>query len=294
LRILLTGRNGQVGWELERKLAPLGEVIATERATLDLADPDAIRRVVRETKPDVIVNAAAYTAVDKAESEPELAMRINGIAPGVLAEEAKRLGALLLHYSTDYVFDGDKTTPYVEDDPPNPINVYGKTKLEGERAIQAVGCRHLILRTSWVYGARGRNFLLTMLRLGDQKLEIRVVDDQRGAPTWARDIAEATVTMLLQPDPSTGLYHVVATGETTWCGFAKKVMQLAGLPVSVIPIATAEYPTRARRPTNSRLAIDKLRAALGQGMPDWVESLEHCLAELRHMGPAGPYVGSIP
>ena len=196
MKILLTGRNGQVGWELERALAPLGEVVATDRSTLDLADPDAIRRVVREVKPEIIVNAAAYTAVDKAESEPELAMRINGFAPGVLAEEAKRLGALLVHYSTDYVFDGEKATPYVEEDEPNPINVYGRTKLAGERAIQASGCRHLILRTSWVYGARGKNFLLAILRKARDAQELRVVADQVGAPTSVELVARSTLAAL--------------------------------------------------------------------------------------------------
>jgi dTDP-4-dehydrorhamnose reductase len=189
-RILLTGKNGQVGWELQRTLATLGEVVTLDRQDLDLADPDSIRRVVREHKPNLIVNAAAYTAVDKAEEESDLAMVINGTAPGILAEEAKRLSAAIIHYSTDYVFDGSKNTPYTEEDAPNPLNVYGRTKLAGERAIQAVGAPYLILRTSWVYGMRGKNFLLTILRLARERNEIKVVNDQIGAPTWSRIIAQ--------------------------------------------------------------------------------------------------------
>ena len=186
MKILLTGKNGQVGWELQRTLAPLGEVVAVDRQALDLANPDAIRALIREVKPALIVNPAAYTAVDKAESEPELAMAVNGIAPGIMAEEAKRLGAAMIHYSTDYVFDGTQTSPYTEKDRPNPGNVYGKTKLAGEQAIQAVGVPHLILRTSWVYGSRGRNFLLTILRLAQERDELKIVDDQIGAPTSSR------------------------------------------------------------------------------------------------------------
>jgi len=284
LRILLTGRNGQVGWELERKLAPLGEVIATDRATLDLADPDAIRRVVRETNPDVIVNAAAYTAVDKAESEPELAMRINGIAPGVLAEEAKRLGALLVHYSTDYVFDGEKATPYVEDDPPNPLNVYGKTKLEGERAIQASGCRRLILRTSWVYGARGKNFLLTVLRLATERPELRVVHDQVGAPTWCRALAEASVVAIpkaLREPAANGLFHATNAGETSWFGFAQEALRLTNWRTPVRAISAIEYPTSAARPANSVLDNRKLHKMFDIALPDWQTSLAGCIREIR-------------
>jgi len=284
LRILLTGRNGQVGWELERKLAPLGEVIATDRATLDLADPDAIRRVVRETKPDVIVNAAAYTAVDKAESEPELAMRINGFAPGVLAEEAKRLGALLLHYSTDYVFDGEKTTPYVEDDPPNPLNVYGRTKLEGERAIQASECRHLILRTSWVYGARGKNFLLTILRLAGERQELRVIDDQVGAPTTSGMIAAATAVLLpgvMKDAQAQSLYHISASGATSWYGFAREILMRTGLRNRVIPISSRQYSAAARRPRKSVLDNGLIIARLGIRLATWMDGLQSTLEELR-------------
>ena len=271
MRILLTGRNGQVGWELERKLAPLGEVIATDRATLDLAEPDAIRRAVREAKPQIIVNAAAYTAVDQAESEPELAMQINGSAPGVLAEEAKRLGALLVHYSTDYVFDGEKATPYLEDDPPNPINVYGKTKLEGERAIQAVGCRHLILRTSWVYGARGKNFLLTILRLASEGRELRVVDDQIGAPTASFAISQATAQLVRAG--ARGLYHLCAAGAASWCGFARAILAQAGIAAPVTAIRTEDYPTPARRPRNSRLDCTRLLKDHGLALAPWEEAL---------------------
>ena len=284
MRILLTGRNGQVGWELERKLAPLGEVIATDRATLDLADPDAIRRVVRETKPDVIVNAAAYTAVDKAESEPELAMRINGFAPGVLAEEAKRLGALLLHYSTDYVFDGEKTTPYVEDDPPNPLNVYGRTKLEGERAIQASECRHLILRTSWVYGARGKNFLLTILRLAGERQELRVIDDQVGAPTTSGMIAAATAVLLpgvMKDAQAQSLYHISASGATSWYGFAREILMRTGLRNRVIPISSRQYSAAARRPRKSVLDNGLIIARLGIRLATWMDGLQSTLEELR-------------
>jgi len=271
LRILLTGRNGQVGWELERALAPLGEMIATDRSTLDLTSEEQIRSVVRAVKPNVIVNAAAYTAVDKAESEPELAMRINGFAPGVLAEEAKRLGALLVHYSTDYVFDGEKATPYVEEDEPNPINVYGRTKLEGERAVKASGCRHLILRTSWVYGTRGKNFLLTMLRLARERSELRVVDDQVGAPTSSRAIARATVECLGRSPQ--GLYHFSARGKVTWCGFAHAILARARIDTPVVAIRSEDYPTPARRPRNSCLDCSRLRADCGVSIASWEEML---------------------
>jgi dTDP-4-dehydrorhamnose reductase len=289
LRILLTGRNGQVGWELERKLAPLGEVIATDRATLDLADPDQIRRVVREAEPEVIVSAAAYTAVDKAESEPEVAMRINAFAPGVLAEEAKRLGALLVHYSTDYVFDGEKATPYVEDDTPNPINVYGKTKLDGERAIQAVACSHLILRTSWVYGPRGKNFLLTILRAAREKPEVRVVDDQIGAPTSSFSVAHATVEILRatqRAGTQKGTFHVTASGRTSWFAFAVAIVTRAGILTSVIPVTSDEYSGVAKRPRNSLLDNARLATSFGFGLTHWREGLEEVWArsELTALG----------
>ena len=282
MRILLTGRNGQVGWELERTLGPLGEVIAFDRAGLDLAKPDEIVARVREVKPDVIVNPAAYTAVDKAESEPDLAMAINGTAPGILAEEAKRLGALLVHYSTDYIFDGEKEGPHVETDAPNPLSVYGTSKLAGERAIAASGADHLIFRTSWVYASRGKNFLLTILRLAREKPELRVVADQYGAPTWARDIATATALVLGRrpagADIPSGIYHLTAAGRTTWHGFARKIVELVALSTPVVPITTADYPTAAKRPMNSVLDGTRLQQAFRIGLPVWGHSVELCAA----------------
>jgi len=284
-RILLTGINGQVGWELQRCLQPLGEIIACDRAGLDLADPDRLRAVVREVKPAIIVNPAAYTAVDKAESETEQAMALNATAPGILAEEARRLDALFVHYSTDYVFAGTGTTPYGETDATGPTNVYGKSKLAGEQAIQAVGCRHLILRTSWVYGRRGANFLRTMLRLAAERDELSVVDDQFGAPTWSRMIAQTTALLLARHHGQTGLYHFVAGGETTWHGFAEAIVDLAaqrGLIDKTIPvrrIASAEFPTPATRPANSRLDCQRLANDFGLRQPDWLDQLKLCLAE---------------
>ena len=266
MKVLLTGRNGQVGWELARLLPP-AEVVSTGRAELDLADADAIRRVVRDARPQLIINTAAYTAVDKAESEPELAMRINGTAPGVLAEEAKRSGAMLVHYSTDYVFDGTKSTAYVEDDAPNPLSAYGRTKLAGERAIQASGCRHLILRTSWVYGPRGKNFFLTIARKASAGERLRVVDDQRGVPTTSAFLAEKTRALLAKD--ASGLMHLVPAGDTTWYGFAREIVSLTGSRSEVQPIKTGEFPAAARRPANSVLDNRKATAVLGVLMPDW-------------------------
>ena len=271
MKILLTGRNGQVGWELERSLAPLGQVIATDLATLDLADADATRLAVRAAKPDVIVNAAAYTAVDKAESERDLAHAINATAVGVLAEETKRLGALLVHYSTDYVFDGTKPSPYVEDDAPNPVNVYGASKLAGERAVQASGCGYLILRTSWVYGPRGSNFLLTMLRLARERPELQVVDDQFGAPTSSLAIARATAQLLRRG--AGGLYHLTAAGAVTWCGFARAILARAGIATPVRAIRTEDYPTPAKRPRNSRLDCSRLRKDFDLALAPWEDQL---------------------
>jgi dTDP-4-dehydrorhamnose reductase len=292
---MLTGKNGQVGWELQRTLAPLGEVVALDRQQLDLANPDQIRARVREIKPSLIVNAAAYTAVDRAEEEPELAMAVNGVAPGILAEEAKRLNAVIVHYSTDYVFDGTKTTPYTEEDVPNPINVYGKTKLAGERAIQAVGVPHLILRTSWIYGLHGKNFLLTILRLAREREELKIVDDQIGAPTWSRMVAEATAQILARlyspftshPLPFTdlsGIYHLSAGGQTSWYGFAKAMLELDPNRAEQVcrqlkPILTAEYPTFARRPAYSVLSNAKLKAAFGIVLPGWEQGLSLALQE---------------
>lgn len=286
--ILLTGKNGQVGFELARALAPLGTLHAHDRATLDLANADALRCACRGLKPDLIVNAAAYTAVDRAESEPDLAHAINARAPGVLAEEARRLGAVLVHYSTDYVFDGTKRTPYLETDRTNPINEYGRTKLAGEQAIGAVGCKHLIFRTSWVYGPRGKNFLLTMLALAKTRDELRIVDDQRGAPTTSRFLAETTVAALraipAQGVPS-GIHHMTPGGQTTWCRFARTIFQRfaghAGFRApNVIPIPSSEFPTPARRPAYSVLSSDKLRAAFGIETPPWEALLVACLADI--------------
>jgi dTDP-4-dehydrorhamnose reductase len=271
LRIFLTGRTGQVGWELERALPALGDLVATERSQLDLTDADAIRRIVREARPEVIVNAGGYTAVDRAESERELAMAINAAAPGVLAGEARRLGALLVHYSTDYVFDGEKREPYVEDDAPNPLNAYGASKLAGEQAIITSGCRHLILRTSWVYGPRGSNFMLTILRVARERTELRVVDDQVGAPTSSLAIARATVQLLR--GRGEGLYHVSAQGKTSWCGFARAILGRAGITTPVVPIRSEDYPSPARRPRNSLLDNARLRGAFHVSLPSWEEGL---------------------
>lgn len=290
-RILVTGKNGQVGWELQRSLAASGEIIALDSNAMDLADPDAVRRTVREVRPDIIVNPAAYTAVDKAESEPELADAVNGIAPGILAEEAKLLGAILVHYSTDYVFDGSKPTPYVEGDVPNPQSVYGKTKLAGEQAVCASGCKHLIFRTSWVYGVHGGNFVKTMLRLARERNELRIVADQFGAPTWAKDIANSTAAALHNwqqvawDDRLSGLYHLTAAGRTSWHQFAETIIHearkydtaLAAKTIAVNPIATHEYPLPAKRPANSVLANDKVCSAFGIAMPEWRDSLAECV-----------------
>lgn len=288
-RILVTGKAGQVGTELAGALAPLGEVVALDRIELDLTDAQAIRATVREVKPHVIVNAAAHTAVDRAEAEPELALAVNGIAPGILAEEARACGAWLVHYSTDYVFDGGKVGPYTEDDLPNPLGVYGKTKLAGERAIQATGGSHLILRTSWVYGARGRNFYLTIRRLAAERDELKIVSDQVGAPTWCRDIARATASMLerIRKTPSqeanalSGTYNLTAEGSCSWHGFASAIVEEAtpaGRKPRVVSIPTSEYPTPAARPLNSVLTHEKLKQTFGITLPNWRDSLRACVA----------------
>lgn len=274
MRILLTGARGQLGSELARRLPALGELIATDQSELDLADADAILRAVRATKPGLIVNCAAYTAVDRAESEPALAHAVNGRAPGVLAEEAKRLGALLVHYSTDYVFDGEKRIPYTEDDSPCPLNVYGRTKLAGEEAVRASGCRHLVLRTSWLYAARGRNFVLAIARKAAAGEPLRVVDDQTGVPTSAGFLADSTMRILARTDGPEGLYHVVPCGSTTWYEFARAIVARLGLNVTVTPIRTADYPSPARRPPYSVLDSGRARAAFGLWMPDWREVFE--------------------
>ncbi|MES2129005.1 MAG: dTDP-4-dehydrorhamnose reductase [Pseudomonadota bacterium] len=284
MKILLTGATGQVGYELERSLQGLGQVVAVDRARMDLADLDQVRRVIREVQPQLIVNPAAYTAVDKAESEPALALRINGEAPGVMAEEAKRLGAAMVHYSTDYVFDGTKSGAYVETDPTCPINVYGQSKLAGEQAIAAAGIDHLILRTSWVYGMHGKNFLLTMLRLGAEREEVRVVADQFGAPTWSRTIADATALILAQAraggdawwERNGGMYHLCSGGQTSWCGFAAAIMAQAQLACRTTPIPASDYPVPARRPANSVMDTGRLRSRFGE-LPDWQVGLRLCV-----------------
>lgn len=290
-KILLTGKNGQVGWELQRTLAPLGQVIALDSVALDLADADAVRRKVREIQPHIIVNPAAYTAVDKAESELALAMSINGVAPGIFAEEAKKLNALFVHYSTDYIFDGSKVGAYVEEDMPNPLGVYGKTKLAGEQAIRAVGGNHLILRTSWVYGARGKNFLLTMLRLARERSELRIVDDQIGAPTWCRSLGEITAQILAQlyaPGAGkeelarvSGTYHLTSAGSVSWHGFAAEIIRLAEIQPApnLVAIPSREYPTPAVRPMNSLLSNDKLLRVFGLQAGSWQDNLQLCMQE---------------
>jgi dTDP-4-dehydrorhamnose reductase len=291
MRILVTGGAGQLGWELRRTLAIFGEVVAPSRDILDLASVDSIVAAVRGVRPSLIVNAAAYTAVDKAESESELAMKINGDAPRILAEEAALRNAALIHYSTDYVFDGRKAEPYREDDEAAPINVYGRTKLAGEQGVMAAKAAHLIFRTSWVYGSRGRNFLLTMLRLAKERKELKVVDDQVGAPTSARLIAEATAGAIAKNFADGeldldrfrqmgGLYHLTAAGRTTWYGFAQAILTGKEGMAKVSPIPTSGYPTPARRPQNSVLDNSKLEKQFGFSLPDWKVGLQLCIEEL--------------
>lgn len=278
MKILLTGSNGQLGKELAARLQGLGELTATDRARLDLADPDAIRRLVRELQPGLIVNAAAYTAVDLAESQQELAMRVNGEAPGVLAEEAKLVGARLVHYSTDYVFDGRKATPYLESDAPHPLSVYGRSKLAGELAIAGAGCSHLILRTSWVYAPHGKNFFLTIARKAQAGENLRVVDDQTGVPTSASFLAAATVAILGHRATEQSLYHVVPGGHTTWCGFARAIVARLGAQAEVRAIRTEEYPTPARRPAASVLDPSAAVRDFGLMLPSWEALLDECVS----------------
>lgn len=288
-KILVTGKNGQVGWELQHTLAPLGQIIALNAEDMDLCDVDAIRNKVREVAPDIIVNPAAHTAVDKAETEPDLAMAINGTAVGVLAEEAKKLNALLIHYSTDYVFDGTKTSPYVESDKPNPQSVYGKTKLAGEQTIQAIGGKHVILRTSWVYGVHGGNFVKTILRLAKERSELRIVADQYGAPTWAKLLAESTAQIIGRySEDKSGLYHLTPNGRTNWHQFAEEIVRLArqyddalkDKSLTIQPIATHEYPVPAKRPVNSSLSTEKVCRTFGIELPRWEEGLAECIRQL--------------
>jgi len=294
-RILVPGRNGQVGWELQGALAPLGTVIGLDRSGMDLTSPDSIRRAIRDAKPDAIVNAAAYNDVDRAESKPDLAMKVNGIAPGIMAEEAKRLGAVLIHYSTDYVFDGERDEPYVEEDTPRPVNAYGRSKLAGEHAIAAVGGRYLILRTSWVYSARGSNFVLTVLRLAREKPELAMVDDQSGSPTWARSLAQATAGLLRKRDlirDHSGTYHFSADGHVSRYEFAEAIIRImrefTGQPdgwARVKPIASSEYPLPARRPLNPVTSKDKVRRTFAVEKSHWEAQLRALLAELAAVKP---------
>ena len=284
MKILLTGSSGQVGYELARSLQGLGEVVALDRAQMDLSDLDQVRDVIRRVRPGLIVNPAAYTAVDKAESEPGLAHRINAEAPGLMAQEAKALGAAMVHYSTDYVFDGTQPAPRVEDDATGPLNVYGASKLAGEQAIAAAGIPHLIFRTSWVYGMRGKNFLLTMLRLAKERDELRVVADQHGAPTWSRTIADTTALVLSQAHAggrewwhqNSGVYHLSSQGQTTWFDFTRAILEEAGIDCRVLPITSAEYPVPARRPQYSVLSSERLMARFCH-VPQWRDALRLCL-----------------
>jgi dTDP-4-dehydrorhamnose reductase len=283
-KILLIGNDGQVGYELERTLSALGPVTALCYPAIDFAQPDSIVRAVRAAKPTLIVNAAAYTAVDKAETDTAACWKLNAAAPAILAEEAKRLGAGLVHYSTDFVFDGQKRTPYTEEDTPHPLGVYGQTKLDGDLAIRDSGVPHLIFRLAWVYGRRGKNFLLTMQRLAGEGKPLRVVADQVGCPTWCRTIAQATASALAKTQGRdgtfnlrdvSGLYHCVCSGETSWNGFARAIVP-ADIPVT--PISTADYPTPARRPPYSVLACTKLEKTFGITLPPWNTTLQDCLA----------------
>lgn len=296
MKILLLGKNGQVGWELQRSLSLLGEVVALDfdspgPLSADFSKPESLAATVRAVAPQVIVNSAAHTAVDKAESEPDLARAINATAPGVLAREAAACGAWLVHYSTDYVFDGSGTTPWVEDSPTGPLSVYGRTKLEGEQLIRASGCQHLIFRTSWVYASRGGNFAKTMLRLAKERDKLNVINDQIGAPTGADLLADLTALALRKarrkPEVA-GTYHAVAAGETSWHGYAKHVIEFAraaGQPIKVAPnaieaVPTSAFPTPARRPLNSRMNADKLRAAFRVTLPPWQAGVERMLTEV--------------
>ncbi len=293
MRILITGPDGQVGWECQRSLQALGHLLCIGRTQCDLARPEQIREVIRQAAPDVIVNAAAYTAVDRAESERDLAFAVNAEAPAALAEEALRLGASLVHLSTDYVFDGDKPTPYMEEDPVNPLSVYGRSKRQGEEAILASGAAAIILRTSWVYATRGQNFVRSIVRLAHERDELRIVDDQWGAPTWARSIAEGIAAIIARAGRDRqsistslaafgGVYHMTASGKTTWHRFAERILQRVADPArklkSLHPIPSKDYPTPVRRPANSVLCCEKLERQWAVALPDWDTALEWALA----------------
>jgi len=294
MKLLLLGKGGQVGWELQRSLAPLGELVALDFDSTDLhadfSHPEQLADTVRKVRPDVIVNAAAHTAVDKAESEPELARKLNATSPGVVAEAAQQIGALMIHYSTDYVFDGSGSKPWVEGDATGPLSVYGRTKLEGEQVVAANCARHLIFRTSWVYAARGGNFAKTMLRLAKERERLTVIDDQFGAPTGAELLADVTAHAIrdtLRDAAKVGLYHVVAGGETTWHGYARFVLEqaeaagvaLKASPAAVDPVPTSAFPTPAVRPHNSRLNTGKLQSTFGLRLPPWQEGVARMLRE---------------
>ncbi len=295
MRLLVMGANGQVGWELSRSLLPLGEVIALDRCQCDLSRPERLPALIRSINPDVIVNAAAYTAVDKAEDEEALAMIVNGTAVGVLAEEARIAGAFLVHYSTDYVFDGTKKAPYTEEDAPNPINAYGRSKLAGETAVrQVAGGAYIILRTSWVYAARGNNFVQTVLRLAREREELRIVGDQVGAPTWGRNIADATALIVrticrerTEGQFESGLFNLTASGDTSWYGFAETILEQASEHLGsrnegpkLQSISSVEYPLAAARPRNSRLTSERLLTRFGIVLPNWQRALALCMQDI--------------
>ena len=293
MRILLLGATGQVGSELVRTLPSIGSVITTSRSigadhAIDLQDLNRLRDILDAVAPDIIVNASAYTTVDKAESEPDAAMRLNAKVPAVIGAWAAKRGALVVHYSTDYVYGGTKPGPYIETDTPDPLNVYGRTKLAGDEALLASGCTALILRVSWVYGLRGNNFLLTMRRLMRERKELRIVDDQTGAPTWSRSIARATTAILAQMPPGTderlrlaGVYHLSPSGRTTWFGFASAIREHLDISsCKLIPISTEQYPTPAKRPKNSRLDSGKLKETFGVALQSWDQELAQCLNAL--------------
>ena len=289
MKILLTGKTGQIGKELNNIVGDLGNLITVDKEQLDLSKPNSIEPLILDIKPDIIINPAAYTAVDKAEEEPDLAMTVNALAPGLLAKAAKKVGAGLIHYSTDFVFDGCSEIPYKEEDPPNPLNVYGKTKLAGEKAIAEVGVPFLIIRTSWVYSLHGKNFLRTIKKLAEEKDIIQVVDDQIGAPTWARSIALKTHQILkqclnkkwLETNDSnlSGIFHMTSQGETSWHGFAREVLNMSNTSqnIKLIAIPTSDYPTPATRPSNSLLNNEKIHKVFGIDMPHWEDALKDCM-----------------
>lgn len=293
MKILLFGKNGQVGWELHRSLLPLGEIIAMGREEADFANPESLRKIVQQLQPDVIVNAAAYTTVDKAENEEELAVKINSTAPGVLAEEAKSINALLVHYSTDYVFDGTKGSPYVETDQTNPVNVYGKTKLEGELAIRSSGCNFIILRTSWVYASRGNNFLKTIIRLSKDKNELQIIDDQYGTPSWSRYIADSTTHILfkkvtegsLKNSKNTGVFHLANHGLCSWFQFSKEIISVmqsyeTSVKTEVTAINSSQYNFIADRPKFTGLCADHIEKTFALHNIEWEKALSLCMAEV--------------